>query len=224
MWTWNIFINNKIRNDINLYPVVPLPYLNFFDLKYHVYLHKPQNCSLLDVPNKSYYNIPLLDYQHCDFQKQIDSLNRVAILVYNVTNITEKIYVNSPLYVVDNSLEYYSHVTDDIALSNSGFYLALLAPFIILFIFFAIHFSSRAYKHMKLVKSYNFKKVADKSLLDPASRCTICQESLNDNTIETRCKHYFHAKCISKWCKESETCPNCKQNLVHDQLTPLVSS
>lgn len=42
--------------------------------------------------------------------------------------------------------------------------------------------------------------------------CTICLENVNNSPME--CGHIFHTKCIKKWLKENDTCPNCRVELV----------
>lgn len=42
--------------------------------------------------------------------------------------------------------------------------------------------------------------------------CAICNEVLNiqDNRVETSCKHQFHINCISTWFETKNTCPVCR--------------
>lgn len=42
--------------------------------------------------------------------------------------------------------------------------------------------------------------------------CTICLENVNNSPME--CGHVFHTKCINKWLKNNDTCPNCRMELV----------
>ena len=48
--------------------------------------------------------------------------------------------------------------------------------------------------------------------------CVICLDEmeLGSKFASTRCGHYFHQKCITKWLKESVTCPICRKNLMQD--------
>ena len=42
--------------------------------------------------------------------------------------------------------------------------------------------------------------------------CTICLEDVRSFPLE--CGHVFHNKCILKWLKDNDTCPNCRMELV----------
>lgn len=42
--------------------------------------------------------------------------------------------------------------------------------------------------------------------------CTICLEDVRSVPLE--CSHVFHDKCINKWLKDNDTCPNCRMELV----------
>ena len=43
--------------------------------------------------------------------------------------------------------------------------------------------------------------------------CSICLEPLNNDIVQCcSCGHCFHAKCIQKWLKKHDTCPNCRQS------------
>lgn len=42
--------------------------------------------------------------------------------------------------------------------------------------------------------------------------CTICLENVFNSPMS--CGHVFHHKCIVKWLKENNTCPNCRIDLV----------
>lgn len=44
--------------------------------------------------------------------------------------------------------------------------------------------------------------------------CVICQlEQTEDLYIKTKCKHYFHCKCIIEWIKIKKECPICRCEL-----------
>ena len=42
--------------------------------------------------------------------------------------------------------------------------------------------------------------------------CLVCMEDMKVKTVvnELPCKHYFHAKCISKWLTRNASCPKCR--------------
>lgn len=55
------------------------------------------------------------------------------------------------------------------------------------------------------------------------SECSICMElCTKKESIETKCKHVFHKKCLKKWenskCGGFTTCPNCRSNIFEDKV------
>ena len=42
--------------------------------------------------------------------------------------------------------------------------------------------------------------------------CAICLEGCDSDrfSVQTRCDHVFHGKCIKRWCLEHDTCPVCR--------------
>jgi hypothetical protein len=56
------------------------------------------------------------------------------------------------------------------------------------------------------------------------SECSICMELCNmkRDSIETKCKHIFHKKCLKKWessqCGGFKTCPNCRSDIFEDKI------
>ena len=42
--------------------------------------------------------------------------------------------------------------------------------------------------------------------------CSICLEEVFNVPVE--CGHVFHTKCINKWLKNNDTCPNCRINII----------
>ena len=59
-------------------------------------------------------------------------------------------------------------------------------------------------------------KVVEMTKIIPKSSaptCSICLEPLNNDNVQCcSCGHCFHAKCIQKWLKNHDTCPNCRQS------------
>ncbi len=49
---------------------------------------------------------------------------------------------------------------------------------------------------------------------DREEKCTICMESIGIKGRKLECGHYFHSECITRWCKESGSCPNCRTIIV----------
>jgi hypothetical protein len=53
--------------------------------------------------------------------------------------------------------------------------------------------------------------------LEGYNTCSICMEKTNDqNEVSAPCKfkHKFHGKCIMKWIKDENTCPNCREECI----------
>jgi len=42
--------------------------------------------------------------------------------------------------------------------------------------------------------------------------CSICLGDV-DQDFQTKCKHYFHAKCLEDWKRYKENCPLCRRAL-----------
>lgn len=51
------------------------------------------------------------------------------------------------------------------------------------------------------------------------NNCIICLDDFNQNTIvtKTHCNHFFHYKCIEKWCFRHLTCPFCREPISHSR-------
>ena len=48
--------------------------------------------------------------------------------------------------------------------------------------------------------------------LEATNECAICYYPLiNKPTTTTKCKHTFHRKCLNKWLRNHNTCPNCRE-------------
>ena len=47
------------------------------------------------------------------------------------------------------------------------------------------------------------------------NECCICLDSINDNQnmIITKCKHYYHKKCLHLWLEKSNSCCICRNKL-----------
>jgi hypothetical protein len=43
-------------------------------------------------------------------------------------------------------------------------------------------------------------------------KCSICLEDIFENEFKTKCNHSFHTRCLSKWLKNANNCPNCRTN------------
>lgn len=46
--------------------------------------------------------------------------------------------------------------------------------------------------------------------LEHCQECSICLETDDKPTQTLSCNHTFHKKCISKWLKNSDSCPMCR--------------
>ena len=51
----------------------------------------------------------------------------------------------------------------------------------------------------------NLKKVKDKKV------CCICLDTIDKEARITSCRHRYHYKCIKKWSKKENSCPQCKR-------------
>ena len=50
--------------------------------------------------------------------------------------------------------------------------------------------------------------------------CSICLESLvNTEIYESKCKHFFHRKCIDKWLDKDNRCPLCRTKIQFPVIT-----
>ena len=61
----------------------------------------------------------------------------------------------------------------------------------------------------------NQHKIIESVHLDDG-KCSVCQRSLANSankTVNLRCGHVFHEKCIKEWLKHNQTCPSCYQNI-----------
>tara|TARA_B100000965_G_scaffold176329_1_gene147089 strand:+ start:1486 stop:2295 length:810 start_codon:yes stop_codon:yes gene_type:complete len=54
--------------------------------------------------------------------------------------------------------------------------------------------------------------------------CSICQ--MPGARFKTKCNHFFHKKCLKKWCKKKSdcTCPLCRKKLDKEELNNLSAS
>jgi hypothetical protein len=48
------------------------------------------------------------------------------------------------------------------------------------------------------------------------NECPICLEQYakDEKICILQCDHTFHEKCIKEWLKNSENCPNCRENII----------
>ena len=56
--------------------------------------------------------------------------------------------------------------------------------------------------------------------------CTICSDILNSNSqvSSTYCGHMFHKKCIEKWLREKNECPQCRAFCEMTKIHPMFLS
>ena len=70
------------------------------------------------------------------------------------------------------------------------------------------------YRLNKACSNCNLKSLSDVSEeVKIEDDCSICYNSLNQDSIKLRCSHIFHKSCISEWIKQSVTCPICRTNI-----------
>ena len=51
------------------------------------------------------------------------------------------------------------------------------------------------------------------AVVDDGEICTICLTPFENNACKTKCGHFYHRECISKWWQRSEKCPVCQSAL-----------
>jgi hypothetical protein len=52
------------------------------------------------------------------------------------------------------------------------------------------------------------------NIINVVEECSICMDnSIIHNWTKTRCNHYFHSQCITKWMEINNTCPICRADL-----------
>ena len=78
-------------------------------------------------------------------------------------------------------------------------------------------------KRLKSIKETTTERRYSKKLIsewfsnDSSTRCSICLSEYKVNQKvskvgQTQC--YFHTKCIQRWLRENDSCPNCRQIVV----------
>ena len=72
-------------------------------------------------------------------------------------------------------------------------------------------------KHYNLLKSWNEKNRKIK-ILKKTRQCSICLDNVKEDYYKTKCRHYFHYKCLKEW-KEygdrynKKSCPCCRSEI-----------
>ena len=51
-----------------------------------------------------------------------------------------------------------------------------------------------------------------------SSTCAVCLEETKRNDKKLKCKHVFHAKCITTWFETSIECPTCRMEQDDDPI------
>lgn len=53
--------------------------------------------------------------------------------------------------------------------------------------------------------------------------CLICSEDVirTGYAVSVKCGHIFHGKCLLQWMATKNSCPVCRIDVVHDEITPL---
>jgi RING-box protein 1 len=71
-------------------------------------------------------------------------------------------------------------------------------------------------KNMNIISSWSY--ISDKN-----TDCTICRQSINNNSVYAvekglvsevcngKCGHIFHSECIKPWLQNSKRCPICSE-------------
>jgi len=63
-------------------------------------------------------------------------------------------------------------------------------------------------KNIETILSLVTKPSIDEDLI-----CIICHDPLLDPVIEPSCEQMFYHGCLETWCKKSNSCPHCRQDL-----------
>lgn len=48
--------------------------------------------------------------------------------------------------------------------------------------------------------------------------CPICIQLIDNDLLETKCKHYFHSNCLNCWLEKSVNCPMCRK-IINKNIT-----
>lgn len=66
--------------------------------------------------------------------------------------------------------------------------------------------SGKPKKHTSILLYFqNYKKIKNERI------CSICfDEEIKTSFTKTKCNHYYHSRCLKKWCKISNSCPICR--------------
>ncbi len=94
----------------------------------------------------------------------------------------------------------------------SLFLISLLICSIVDHIYHSLYMAILRYKLKKLRRELEIELSTPEIIIveDRDEICTICMERVGIRGKKLECGHYFHGDCISKWSKESDTCPNCR--------------
>ena len=52
---------------------------------------------------------------------------------------------------------------------------------------------------------------------EKGQECSICMTPVLNEDFTTSCSHKFHKKCLEIWCRQNNSCPNCRtKNVISD--------
>ncbi|CAD8053574.1 unnamed protein product [Paramecium primaurelia] len=162
----------------------------------------------------------------------------------NVTN--QAIFIWTIYYIVANPYESSKEVDCNkwpiiqtyiygsfLFLQYSQYYLLValalvILPFILIYLLIRC-FTDRKKKQeaLRALNDLQKKKILYKpNILEGEQECSICMQpyQTDDEVLQMPCStlHHFHNTCISAWLQIQSTCPNCRQQLLPENLQPLL--
>ena len=93
------------------------------------------------------------------------------------------------------------------------FVISICLCFILDELYSSIYIRILRYKLRKLQRELEIEMSIPEIIIveDREEKCTICMESIGIKGRKLECGHYLHhTECITRWCKESDSCPNCR--------------
>ncbi|CAD8107185.1 unnamed protein product [Paramecium sonneborni] len=104
----------------------------------------------------------------------------------------------------------------------------VMLPFILVYLIIRC-FTDRRKKQQALMALNDLQKnkiLYKPNILEGDQECSICMQPYqsDDEVLRLPCStlHHFHNTCISAWLQIQSTCPNCRQQLLPDNLQPLL--
>lgn len=104
-----------------------------------------------------------------------------------------------------------------------NFYFCMLTDVVlcIMFLFLAYLREKKTLTIKQKVIPIISKQISPESSAESSAKyelCSICLESMENNLVQTVCKHIFHEKCLTEWNKRNIMCPLCRHDLAKEML------